>query len=417
MAAISISGLERFSIRRIKTLRKKNNLTINKNYQRSYIWKKYQKQELIESILANYPIGAFFLWKKGENKFELLDGQQRIQTIEKFIDGEGKITTEEGKKFDNIGVDKRTEFYAFKIPCLIFEQSLTGEQISDIFIRLQEGTRLSIGEKIYAFRGNFRNGFVDAFFSPLNEPFFENQSDWRFKARFLAGSLLALELKADFENDDFPTLKYVNFKDLRDEYKTKKIPKDALKRYNKNLQFMGKYLYGMLGRLSPQEIIPPYLLLSYFTQSKINEEYQGIVFKSFMLDFHYDVKRLKMVNPRKPKGMDSSVYERLYKYKVFTRKGITSESFSQRFKIIKEEYERRIGTIRLKDKQRFAAQDQKILLYFKQKGICPICKKDILYKDVEADHIQKHETGGKTEIDNMRLVHHNCHVQLHNKSK
>jgi len=417
MAEIYISGLERFSIQRIKNLRNDNGLTINENYQRSYIWKKYQKLELIESILANYPIGAFFLWKKGEDKFELLDGQQRMATIEKFIDGDGKIVTEKGETFDNIGVDKRAEFYAFNVPCLIFEQSLTGEQVSDIFVRLQEGTRLSIGEKIYAFRGNFRNAFVKAFFSPLNEPFFENQSDWRFKARFLAGSLLALELKTDFENDDFPTLKYVNFKSIRDEYKTEKIPEDALKRYNKNLQFMGKHLYGMLGRLNPQEIIPPYLLLSHFTQSKINEEDQGAVFKSFMLDFHYDVNRLKMINPRKPKDMTRPVYERLYKYKVFTRKGITSESFSERFKIIKKEYEDRIGKIKLKDKKRLAAQNQKKLLYFKQKGVCPICKKELLYKDVEADHIQKHETGGKTEIDNMRLIHHKCHVQLHQGSE
>ena len=66
MLAISLMNLEYFTIRRIKDLRKKKNLIINKNYQRSYIWGKRQKQELIESVLDNYPIGALFLWKKNK---------------------------------------------------------------------------------------------------------------------------------------------------------------------------------------------------------------------------------------------------------------------------------------------------------------------------------------------------------------
>lgn len=411
MNPLSLMDFDYFSITRIKRLKKKDRITINTKYQRSFIWKKYQKQDLIESILQNFPIGALVLLKKGGDSYDIIDGQQRFKTIVGFIDGD--IETNQGEKFSNIGDNKRSAFYAYKIPCLQLKQGLSGNQVSDIFIRLQEGTTLSVGEKLYAFTGNFRTTFVNSFFAPENNQFFERIKDHRFKARFLAAALLALELKVKFSKKDFPNLKYLHFKKINSEYKTEKIPQAVLKRYNKNLQFLGKYMYGMLGRLKPQQIIPPYMLQSYFNQSKINEPHQGIIFKNFLLDFFYDLEKIKIANPKKPRDMSKGAFDRLYQYKVFTRKGITSESFFKRFKILKKEYQSRVGQIKLKDKHRFYTQEQKISLYFLQKGICPICKKDILYRDVEADHIQKHETGGKTEVDNGRLIHNKCHKKIH----
>ena len=102
-----------------------------------------------------------------------------------------------------------------------------------------------------------------------------------------------------------------------------------------------------------------------------------VIFKNFMLDFLYDVQRLKIVNPRKPNDMTRAVYDRLYKYKVFTRKGITSESLSERFEIIKKEYELRVGKIKLKDKKRF--------VQFVKKKYCIRVWKLIIFKNMRQE--------------------------------
>ena len=58
----------------------------NKEFQRSKAWSKERQQKLLDSIIKNLSIGALILGKT-EDKFEVLDGQQRLQTIFDFIEG------------------------------------------------------------------------------------------------------------------------------------------------------------------------------------------------------------------------------------------------------------------------------------------------------------------------------------------
>ncbi len=412
MTSLSLMKLNFYTIKTIRDMRQKGKLVINYAYQRSDVWKLNKKKELIGSILDNYPIGVIVLWDN-KGKIEVLDGQQRIKAIENFIGGKEKVTDPKGKQFSKIGSNNRSKFYGYEVPYLKLDKSLNERQVSDIFIRLQEGITLSLGEKLYAFRSNFRDVFVNGFFSKENELFFDRLNDKRFKARFLAAMLLALELKTNFERDDFPNLTYSDFKEINETYRAKKIPDSVEKRFNKNLQFLGRYLYGMLGRLTTQEIVPPYLLVSYFTRTKVHEKNQGEIFKEFLLEFYKDLNSFSIVKPRKPRTMKKNLYDKLMDYKINTRRGIVSESFLERFEIIKKEYVKRVGQIRKKDPQRYANNEQKRELYFKQKGKCSECNKELFYKDVEADHIVKHATGGRTRIDNLRLIHHKCHEKIH----
>lgn len=69
---------------------KKKNIILNPDFQRGYIWKREFKDELIVSILSNYPIGNIILSQtKAAN--DVVDGQQRLTTIYDFI-GYGKET-------------------------------------------------------------------------------------------------------------------------------------------------------------------------------------------------------------------------------------------------------------------------------------------------------------------------------------
>lgn len=69
-----------------------NGLDISPDYQRGYIWSDEYKDQLIISIILNYPIGNIVInnldHPNDRNaKQELVDGKQRLTTIIKFVDG------------------------------------------------------------------------------------------------------------------------------------------------------------------------------------------------------------------------------------------------------------------------------------------------------------------------------------------
>lgn len=73
-------------------------LTVNRRYQRKLVWTLTEKQKLVESILNRYPIPAVLLAEKGEGKYEIIDGLQRLFTMMSFI--EGSFPTLQGAIFD-----------------------------------------------------------------------------------------------------------------------------------------------------------------------------------------------------------------------------------------------------------------------------------------------------------------------------
>jgi len=65
-------------------------LTIQPEYQRNYIYASdggKREQAVIESLLKEYPIGLLYFNKVNSDKLEVLDGQQRITSIGRFVTG------------------------------------------------------------------------------------------------------------------------------------------------------------------------------------------------------------------------------------------------------------------------------------------------------------------------------------------
>ena len=61
-------------------------LTIQPEYQRNYIYADGKKDvAVIESILRGYPIGLLYFNEPNSGKYEVLDGQQRITSIGRFL--------------------------------------------------------------------------------------------------------------------------------------------------------------------------------------------------------------------------------------------------------------------------------------------------------------------------------------------
>ena len=84
-------------------------LVIQPEYQRNYLYFEEKREEsVIQSILKGYPIGLIYLNKVGDNKFEVLDGQQRITSIGRFITNKYPILDEKKMEqyFDGMAPEK-----------------------------------------------------------------------------------------------------------------------------------------------------------------------------------------------------------------------------------------------------------------------------------------------------------------------
>ncbi len=72
-------------------------LTIQPEYQRNYIYNDGVKDvAVINSILKGYPIGLFYFNQTGNDVYEVLDGQQRITSVGRFIAGKFAVRDSNG---------------------------------------------------------------------------------------------------------------------------------------------------------------------------------------------------------------------------------------------------------------------------------------------------------------------------------
>lgn len=99
-------------------------LTIQPEYQRNYIYADGKKDvAVIDSVLKGYPIGLIYFNKVGDNNFEVLDGQQRITSLGRFVEGVLSIIDESGipQDINSIANDKREKILKTKLLIYICE--------------------------------------------------------------------------------------------------------------------------------------------------------------------------------------------------------------------------------------------------------------------------------------------------------
>ena len=111
-------------------------LTIQPEYQRNYIYASdggKREMAVIESVLKEYPIGLIYFNKVSNDKFEVLDGQQRITSLGRFITDKFAIKDENGMEqyFGGMSKDKQVKILETKL--LIYECEGTESQIKEWF--------------------------------------------------------------------------------------------------------------------------------------------------------------------------------------------------------------------------------------------------------------------------------------------
>jgi 5-methylcytosine-specific restriction endonuclease McrA len=109
-------------------------LTIQPEYQRNYIYADGKRDvDVIKSLLKGYPLGLIYFNKVGGDRFEVLDGQQRITSFGRYVTDKFAIKDENGLEqyFSHLAEDKRRKILETKL--LIYECEGGESEIRDWF--------------------------------------------------------------------------------------------------------------------------------------------------------------------------------------------------------------------------------------------------------------------------------------------
>ena len=111
-------------------------LTIQPEYQRNYIYASdggKREMAVIKSILKGYPIGLIYFNKVSENNLEVLDGQQRITSVGRFVADKFAIKDDNGMEQYFGGMAKDKQGKILKTALLIYECEGAESEIKEWF--------------------------------------------------------------------------------------------------------------------------------------------------------------------------------------------------------------------------------------------------------------------------------------------
>src|SRR5690554_1487702 len=109
-------------------------LTIQPEYQRNYIYADGKKDvAVIDSILKGYPLGLIYFNKVSSDNLEVLDGQQRITSIGRYVTNKFAIKDENGMEQYFSGIAGSKQDLILNTPLLIYECEGTEPEIKNWF--------------------------------------------------------------------------------------------------------------------------------------------------------------------------------------------------------------------------------------------------------------------------------------------
>lgn len=135
------------------------------DYQRDFVWDDSRQSKLIESIVLGLPVPPIFVAENKTGRLEIVDGSQRIRTLNAFIDGSlelkglEKVTKLNGMKFDDFDISRKRKFNNTTISVFVLSESATEEVKNDLFERINKGS--DILRNMETRKGVYRGKFTD----------------------------------------------------------------------------------------------------------------------------------------------------------------------------------------------------------------------------------------------------------------
>jgi hypothetical protein len=119
-------------------------------YQRAFTWERERKSRFIESLLMGLPIPFLFFWESPETgKLEIVDGSQRLRTIQEFILGDFALTDLEelsllsGFRFRDLPASRQRKVKNRSIRGIVLNENADEEARFDLFERINTGSKIA----------------------------------------------------------------------------------------------------------------------------------------------------------------------------------------------------------------------------------------------------------------------------------
>lgn len=357
-------------------------LTIQPEYQRNYIYANGKDDvAVIDSLLKGYPIGLIYFVETEKDKYEILDGQQRITSIGRYVTNKFAWIDENDipYKFESLPKDKQAKIYNTELTIYICsgEESEIKEWFKTINIAGKPLNNQELLNSIYS--GPFITKAKEIFSNSQNS----NLHKWL--------SYMKVEVKRQGLLE--VALSWVS-KDWEKDGNLEKYMADH--RHDDNINELTSYFNDVINWVSTIFI-------------DVKDEMQYINWGKMYEKYHK--------NPYNSNDVSRKLNELYSDYFVNDKKGCYEYILNG----CKQE-DTKLLNIRLFDeptkKTVYESQTQNAKI--KNISNCPMCVIENLsnktkiwdYKDMDADHVTAWSKGGSTDISNCQML---CRTHNHIK--
>lgn len=116
-------------------------------YQREFTWEPTRKSRFIESLLMGLPIPFLFFWEMDNGNLEIVDGSQRLRTVEEFVLGDFRLgdletlTKLSGFRFSDLPESRQRKTNNRSIRGIVLNEHADEEARFDLFDRINTGSK------------------------------------------------------------------------------------------------------------------------------------------------------------------------------------------------------------------------------------------------------------------------------------
>jgi hypothetical protein len=221
------------------------------DYQRNFKWEKWRQVKFIESILLGVPIPPMLGAVQEEEGIEIIDGSQRLRTLEEFVYGGlsldeslEKLTLLKGLTFEDFSSAQQQRFLLRTVRMQVIWNEMSKSLRADIFKRINISPKELEASEIR--KGALDGPFYDFVIQCAEDQRFielsrvareEKNNDERQEliTRFFAYAETYLEHKHDVQNflDEYVRQKNIHFNDEEKEKKQREFERmlDFIERY------------------------------------------------------------------------------------------------------------------------------------------------------------------------------------------
>ena len=147
------------------------------DYQRAFVWKTNNRALFIESVLLGLPIPFMFLGDCKNGKVEVIDGAQRLQTLQSFKNGDlvlkglSRLTNLNGFKFSDLSESQQRKFLNKTLRLIFLAEDTPDSVRQDLFNRINTTGMKATPSEIR--RGSHQTKFSGFIEACAQEPLFE----------------------------------------------------------------------------------------------------------------------------------------------------------------------------------------------------------------------------------------------------